>query len=95
MAKYRYTHPAGDHIQGLPAADLDDATLTPEQLDKLKLALALGLYAAVPDESPVPEDAPPVEPIAAVIDDTRAEQAVTPSAPPETVPHESLPGHPE
>ncbi len=52
MAKYKYT--GGDKfIQGLPAIDIDDTTLTDEQKALLAGAIESGLYKAVTSGKPV------------------------------------------
>lgn len=56
--KYKYIG-NGAFIQGLPAKDLDDKDLTPEQKQALAAAVDKELYILIPEEAPVrPQKSP-------------------------------------
>lgn len=56
--KYKYVG-NGSFIQGLPARDLDDKELSPEQKEALAVAVDKELYIRMPEEASVrPQKSP-------------------------------------
>lgn len=49
MTQYQYVAANGEHYQGLPMIDLDDADLTDDQIALLALATERGYYKTVQD----------------------------------------------